>query len=585
MSKKFVLLLWGIFCICFGALQYWRTQVPHPWVILVTIDSLNKYHLASYGYPQQTTPFLDQLQTKSLFFEQAITPCPQSLPAHTSLFTGLLPYEHGVRLNESHFLSPKYETLAEKFLEKGYFTQALLSSPLLHPKHLLSQGFSSYQILDHSASSLVQKSISLLQSRTGKTFLWLQLSDLHYPYSSDINDPSLPSNTAYHRSLQQVDSALQELEHFLNQPGNPPFLLTIVGVHGEGLGAQNEQESGFLVSRSTLDVPLFIFSKKFSPQHISAPVSLTDLAPTLYSLSTHDPLKLPDSPSSTNLSPYLNQQKEWPQRWLYFENLYPHLAWGYAPFYGFQNNQWTWIQTNTSALYRNSDLSESENLASQETPLVSQLTQKLQQLFQENVYEAFSSLHPEARHFFLTSFKKEKYTWPSPLKDPKTQLGAYLEWKKNQPLIRTQLESYLTKMQELEPFFSQAYFFYQKIVEAGFTQKETLSPIRQIFLQNAIASLSRLDPNHPFSIYYQGLLLYNQKKFTEALEIFTKILYTYPEEPECNFLVGTIFFYQKNRQAVHFLKRYLRLASPNPNTELAQKMLQAFQHIDSKQDE
>ena len=47
-----------------------------------------------------------------MLFEQAIAPAPLTLPAHSTLFTGLLPPRHGVRDNGGYVLDPKHTTLA-----------------------------------------------------------------------------------------------------------------------------------------------------------------------------------------------------------------------------------------------------------------------------------------------------------------------------------------------------------------------------------------------------------------------------------------------------------------------------------------
>lgn len=67
----------------------------HPNVILVVLDTVRADHLSLYGYRRKTSPNLDALAAESLVFDHAIASGNYSLPSHASLFTGLLPSQHG----------------------------------------------------------------------------------------------------------------------------------------------------------------------------------------------------------------------------------------------------------------------------------------------------------------------------------------------------------------------------------------------------------------------------------------------------------------------------------------------------------
>ena len=67
-------------------------------VLLVTIDTLRADALSSYGGPAQT-PNLDRLAAHGARFTFAHSHTVVTLPSHTSILSGLLPYEHGMRDN------------------------------------------------------------------------------------------------------------------------------------------------------------------------------------------------------------------------------------------------------------------------------------------------------------------------------------------------------------------------------------------------------------------------------------------------------------------------------------------------------
>ncbi len=68
-------------------------------IILISVDTLRSDQLPAYGYDGVETPAIDRLRRDGILFERAYTHVPLTLPAHTSLLTGLLPPTHGVRDN------------------------------------------------------------------------------------------------------------------------------------------------------------------------------------------------------------------------------------------------------------------------------------------------------------------------------------------------------------------------------------------------------------------------------------------------------------------------------------------------------
>src|SRR6516165_7288162 len=86
---------------------------PKPNLLLITLDTTRADRIGCYGYSQARTPVLDSLAASGVLCERASTVAPLTLPAHTSLFTGLYPAESGVRTNGRGRLSETVPTLAE----------------------------------------------------------------------------------------------------------------------------------------------------------------------------------------------------------------------------------------------------------------------------------------------------------------------------------------------------------------------------------------------------------------------------------------------------------------------------------------
>jgi len=65
----------------------------------ITLNTTRADRIGAYGDRNGRTPNLDELAREGVLFERAEAVAPLTLPAHCRLFTGRLPFEHGVRDN------------------------------------------------------------------------------------------------------------------------------------------------------------------------------------------------------------------------------------------------------------------------------------------------------------------------------------------------------------------------------------------------------------------------------------------------------------------------------------------------------
>jgi arylsulfatase A-like enzyme len=91
-------------------------------VLLLVVDSLRAASLKSTTEEHPKTPFLRDLARRTITFRRAYAAECWTLPAHCSMFTGLLPSEHG-----AHFQTMGYfksaPTVAEVLQQAGYHTE------------------------------------------------------------------------------------------------------------------------------------------------------------------------------------------------------------------------------------------------------------------------------------------------------------------------------------------------------------------------------------------------------------------------------------------------------------------------------
>src|SRR3954467_14806550 len=121
-----------------------RRRAPSPAdgpVILISIDTLRADHLPIYGYTRIRTPNIDALAAEGTVFEQAWSHAPQTLPAHTSILSGQLPFETGVRDNVGFTVKPGQRLLPQMLRDRGFTTAGVVSSYVLRKDSGIAQGF------------------------------------------------------------------------------------------------------------------------------------------------------------------------------------------------------------------------------------------------------------------------------------------------------------------------------------------------------------------------------------------------------------------------------------------------------------
>ncbi|MBZ0297507.1 MAG: sulfatase-like hydrolase/transferase [Anaerolineae bacterium] len=115
-----------------------------PNILLIILDTLRRDRLSTYGHNRETSPAFDDFSTRATLFERAVAPAQWTVPAHSSIFTGLYPSLHGVTQSNSR-LSGMHPTLAEILHGSGYHTVGFCNNPLVGVlDNGLQRGFDSF---------------------------------------------------------------------------------------------------------------------------------------------------------------------------------------------------------------------------------------------------------------------------------------------------------------------------------------------------------------------------------------------------------------------------------------------------------
>jgi sulfatase-like protein len=156
-----------------------------PLVVVYLVDALRADHLPVYGYSRDTAPELTRFAQDAVVFDQAIAPSSWTRPSVASLFTSLLPRDHGCVLFSTP-LDPAHVTLAERLHGRGYATRAVVVNPGVGARAMhFDQGFDHFEVLprERRAAVAVDAALTLLDDRRGQPgFLYVHTMDAHSPY-------------------------------------------------------------------------------------------------------------------------------------------------------------------------------------------------------------------------------------------------------------------------------------------------------------------------------------------------------------------------------------------------------------------
>ena len=320
---------------------------PDRNVLLITIDTLRGDALSSYG-GQAQTPNLDRLASTGARFTFAHAHAVVTLPSHASIFTGRLPYEHGIRDNSGFRVKDGTPTLATQLKASGFATGAFVGGFTVTKRFGLTPGFDEYDdqmpemkgavgesMPERRADVVVTRAVDWIGRQTGRFFTWVHVFDPHSPYKPPDEYQAQYSSHPYYGEVAFVDRALGPL--FDRLAALPrPTLVIVTSDHGEGLGDHGEMTHGMFAYESTLRVPLIVaqidprttrFARGVS---IETPVRHIDIAPTV--LESAGVAADRSLPGSSLLE--LVRSRQGSGRPTYFEAMTYNLVRGWAPLRG-----------------------------------------------------------------------------------------------------------------------------------------------------------------------------------------------------------------------------------------------------------
>ncbi len=329
---------------CLAALFLSGCDRPAPQnLLLVTFDTVRADHMGYAGGASGVTPMLDAMAKRGTWFSTAITSQPLTLPAHTSIMTGLYPTNHGVRNNGTYVVPQEITTLAEQFQEQGYATHGIVSAFVLDSQFGLDQGFDSYNddlstgpkqkmfmFRERRATDTAIQAVKWLEQERPKDrgfFLWVHFFDPHADYEPPPTIAARFPGDPYSGEIHYADYELGRIFKSLDQQKLlDDTLFVFTSDHGDGLGEHGEKTHGIFVYESTTRVPLIISGPGVKAGgRVDQVVRTVDIAPTildLFGMAPETPL------DGWNLRPLWEGDED--QRQAYMETFVPRFNFGWA---------------------------------------------------------------------------------------------------------------------------------------------------------------------------------------------------------------------------------------------------------------
>lgn len=283
-------------------------------LILVSLDTVR----ADVGYSGQFKT-IEKLRKEGVTFINCISSSPFTPASHASVFTGLHPYNHGIRHLFRERLNPNIDTLTQKLKKNGYDTGAIVSCPGMKKWYGFSKGFNLYDdqiplLADGTdplltvdvkkrgtalkrANVVVEKAYDWVRKRKGKKyFLFIHFFDAHWPYEAP---EKYGGSNKYEEEVAFSDHYLGIFLERLKQEGmlkNTSIVLfsdhgeDLEGLYpndkgGKKLGHPEEFGHGCLLYDQTQKTLLILNDKDFPKGiNINQQVRLVDVLPTILNM-------------------------------------------------------------------------------------------------------------------------------------------------------------------------------------------------------------------------------------------------------------------------------------------------------------
>jgi arylsulfatase A-like enzyme len=291
-----------------------------PDIFIFLIDACQAKHLGTYGYPRPTSPNIDRFAQDAVVFENAYANASFTRASVATLFTGLYPETHKVRILRQR-LSWELLTLPEYLKGKGYRTSLFTSTANVSRSMGFAHGVDDYRTFigewRRGSDRGIPAELRSWLSHPGPLFSYAHYMEPHLPISppppyrdmftnpgngasaqrviensqkfSRVKNPLAPGEVKtvvdnYDSAIAFVDGEMGKLLQSLREKGlYENSLIVILSDHGESLYEHGQWGHGYLVYEETAHVPLVVkFPAAMNLKgRVRTVVELADIFPTV----------------------------------------------------------------------------------------------------------------------------------------------------------------------------------------------------------------------------------------------------------------------------------------------------------------
>lgn len=240
------------------------------------------------------TPHIDRIADDGILFTQAVSQAPYTPASHASLFTGLNPFNHGIRQFVGFKINSNAITLAERLKSAGFQTGGFIGSNSLGDFYGFPRGFDVYnfefkqsiweignmKLFRRDHREVTEKAMQWIAKTSDRFFLFVHYFDIH-----ESSNPITYQPFYQILKMKEVDKSISRIIQFLTDKGlYDNTVIVVLSDHGNDFGVHEPGHREYLYD-TTLLVPLIIKAdRSFRSLRITQQVRLIDVMPTVLEL-------------------------------------------------------------------------------------------------------------------------------------------------------------------------------------------------------------------------------------------------------------------------------------------------------------
>jgi len=317
-----------------GELLSFKVDVERPNFIIIMLESISAEHMPYGSYGRDTTPNIDALADKSIFFKNAYSTASHSDYAQTSFLSSRYTLVNPFRnyFDERYPRSFMWDVLKEENYTTAYISaqddnwadmiKYYNKENLDVYEYSLSDGVWDYgggnarkdydevtmsRVIEWFNNSVGLNSSDLINEDINPFFLYINLQATHYPYEYPDNNsifvPDYPSGRTsyfnigsgdyeksvndYSNSIYYVDKQVGRLLNYLDGRSLlNDTIIVLTSDHGEILEKRHGNiRHGFGVYNEEVQVPLIVYIPGYGPEIVDERVRHLDVIPTLLNIT------------------------------------------------------------------------------------------------------------------------------------------------------------------------------------------------------------------------------------------------------------------------------------------------------------